>query len=186
MTQNTQRVPGDEDVITLVGPFADRDAWTAQGWCSIERALEIVGTRSAMILLREVYYGANRFEDLVRRTGLSEAVTAGRLKHLVADELLARRPYREPGARTRSEYVLTARGRALFPVLVALMEWGQGLDATKTGVELLHSGCGGHLEATVRCDQGHDVTITETEASIARFHGVPQHDSSAESSDRAL
>lgn len=105
----------DQPVMTLTGPFADRDAWTAKGWCSIERALEVVGTRSAMILLREMYYGATRFEELVRRTGLSEAVTAGRLKQLVEDGLLARRPYREPGARTRSAYVLTDRGRALFP-----------------------------------------------------------------------
>ncbi len=119
--------------MTLTGAFAERDAWTAKGWCSIERALEVVGTRSAMILLREMYYGATRFEELVRRTGLSEAVTAGRLKQLVEDGLLARRPYQEPGARTRSAYVLTDRGRALFPLSRGSRGVGQGPELTGQG-----------------------------------------------------
>ncbi|MGW3312772.1 winged helix-turn-helix transcriptional regulator [Streptomyces sp. NPDC001073] len=158
----------DQPVMTLTGPFADRDAWTAKGWCSIERALEVVGTRSAMILLREMYYGATRFEELVRRTGLSEAVTAGRLKQLVEDGLLARRPYQEPGARTRSAYVLTDRGRALFPLLVAFAEWGRGQNSHDRGVEFVHAGCGGRLSAGVSCDHGHDVPLTEAEARIIR------------------
>ena len=180
MTESAHSVQDDEDVITLVGPFADRDAWTAEGWCSIERALKVVGTRSAMVLLREMYYGANRFEDLVRRTGLSEAVAAGRLKQMVADGLLTRRPYREPGARTRSEYVLTPRGRTLFPVLVALVEWGGSLKP-KTGVEFVHAECGGHLTATVRCEHGHDVELIQTQARIARFHDDSRNNGAAES-----
>ncbi|MCI3246462.1 MULTISPECIES: winged helix-turn-helix transcriptional regulator [Streptomyces] len=168
MTQATEHAPDDDAVITRSGAFADRDAWTAQGWCSIERALEVMGTRSTMILLREVYYGANRYEDLARRTGLSEAVTAARLKQMVADGLLTRRPYREPGARTRSEYVLAPRGRQLFPLVVALMEWGGSLDGPRGGVELAHADCGGRLGAAVRCEQGHDVSLAETEARIVR------------------
>ncbi|MFJ5264935.1 winged helix-turn-helix transcriptional regulator [Streptomyces sp. NPDC088387] len=166
MADVTQHPSDEEGVITRVGAFADRDAWTAQGWCSIERALEVVGTRSTMILLREVYYGANRYEDLARRTGLSEAVTAGRLKQMVADGLLDRRPYREPGARTRNEYVLTPRGRRLFPLVAALMEWGGTLKEPNSGVELVHAGCGARLGTVVRCEKGHDVSLTETEARI--------------------
>src|SRR4051794_34913002 len=58
MTQPAGRAGPDTDaVITLIGRFADRDAWQAEGWCRIEHALELIGTRSAMILMREIYYG---------------------------------------------------------------------------------------------------------------------------------
>lgn len=145
-----------------LGAFADRDDWRADGWCGLQRALEVIGTRSAMMLLREVYYGGTRFEDLVRRAGVSEAVAAGRLKQLHAEGLLDRRPYREPGKRTRYEYVLTELGRRLYPALVALIEWGELLEPDRgTGIELVHRDCGSPLEATVRCERGHDVALEE-------------------------
>ncbi|WP_304045185.1 helix-turn-helix domain-containing protein [Jatrophihabitans endophyticus] len=164
----------DRAVMTLVGRFADRDAWTAAGWCTLERALEIVGTRSAMILLREAFYGGRRFDQLVRRTGLSDAVAATRLKQLVDDGLLEQQPYREPGTRTRYEYVLTDRGRSLFPVLVALVNWGAGLDTGPRGIELVHTECGEPVEAVVRCRAGHEVTLPETGARLARRAGTPR------------
>lgn len=145
-----------------LGAFADRDDWRAEGWCSLQRAMDVIGTRSAMMLLREVYYGGTRFEDLVRRAGVSEAVAAGRLRQLQAEGLLARRPYREPGKRTRDEYVLTDLGSRLYPALVALLEWGALLDADRgTGIELVHRDCGSPLEATVQCERGHDVPLED-------------------------
>jgi DNA-binding HxlR family transcriptional regulator len=166
--QEDRARPGqDRGVIERTGPFSDRDAWDAAGWCSIERALELVGTRSAMILLREAFYGGRRFEELARRTGLSEAVAAKRLRQLVDDGLLAQQPYREPGVRTRQEYVLTDRGRALFPVVVALLSWGSGLDSSPGGVELVHADCGETLHAEVRCAGGHEVPIDRAQARLA-------------------
>ena len=79
----------------LGGPVADRDAWSAAN-CSVGRALEVVGTRSAMLMMREAYYGTRRFDDFARRVGVSEPVAAARLRELVAAGLLVRRPYREP------------------------------------------------------------------------------------------
>ncbi|MFI5615158.1 winged helix-turn-helix transcriptional regulator [Amycolatopsis sp. NPDC051903] len=160
--------PEERPVFTRVGGFVDRDAWTAEGWCKIERSLEVVGTRSAMILIREAFYGGRRFDELTRRTGLSDAVAAKRLKQLVDDGLMTQQPYREPGSRTRHEYVLTDRGRALFPVVVALMEWGAGLGGPSAGVELVHAGCGEPLAAAVRCTAGHDVSIEDTQARVKR------------------
>ena len=116
-----------DELITPTGRLAGRAKAAGEGWCPIERALERVGTRSAMILLREVFYGGRRFDDLARSTGLSEAVAAKRLKQLVQDGLLAQQPYREPGARTRYEYVLTDRSRELFALLVALADWGHAV-----------------------------------------------------------
>jgi DNA-binding HxlR family transcriptional regulator len=156
------------DVITLAGRFADRDRWTAEGWCSIERALGLIGTRSAMVLMREAFYGGRRFDELTRRAGITEAVAAKRLKQLVAGGVLRRVPYQEAGSRTRHEYELTDRGRALFPVLVALMDWGDVLDDGPGGIELIHDGCGAPIEPQVRCAEGHDVPLAETVARIAR------------------
>jgi DNA-binding HxlR family transcriptional regulator len=156
------------DVITLAGPFADRDRWTAEGWCSIERALGLIGTRSAMVLVREAFYGGRRFDELTRRAGITEAVAAKRLKQLVAGGVLRRVPYQEAGSRTRHEYELTDRGRALYPVLVALLNWGDVLDDGPGGIELVHEGCGAPIEPHVRCAEGHDVPLPQAVARIAR------------------
>lgn len=72
-------------------------------------------------------------------------MAAKRLRKMVQDGLLAQQPYREPGARTRYEYVLTGTGRGLFPVVAALARWGQTPDPDGTGVELVHAGCGAWL-----------------------------------------
>jgi DNA-binding HxlR family transcriptional regulator len=158
----------DEAVMSRVGRFTDRDAFTATGWCSIERTLAVIGTRSAMVLLREAFMGGRRFDDLARRTGLSDAVAAQRLKQLVADGVMAQVPYQEPGARTRYEYVLTSRGRELFPVIVALMQWGDGLDVKPGGLELVHADCGATLGPVVACAAGHEVTVDQTEVRLNR------------------
>jgi DNA-binding HxlR family transcriptional regulator len=174
-TQSVEGAPSVEDeVITPTGRLAGRATAAGEGWCPIERALERVGTRSAMILLREVFYGGRRFDDLARSTGLSDAVAAKRLKQLVQDGLLAQQPYREPGARTRYEYVLTDRSRELFALLVALADWGMQFDCGhKTGpgadhgsVEFLHAGCGARLSVAVRCEAGHDVAPGQAEARV--------------------
>jgi DNA-binding HxlR family transcriptional regulator len=148
------------EVLERQGAFAERDDWTAKGWCRIERSLDVIGTRSAMLVIRELFYGGNRFEELARRTGLSEAVVAGRLKQLLADGIVDRRPYREAGKRTRDEYVLTERGRALFPIVVAFVQWGETLrDDHKTGVQLVHRDCGSPLSVAIVCENGHDVSV---------------------------
>lgn len=147
-------------VLARLGAFSDRDGWTAKGWCRIERSLDLIGTRSAMLVVRELFYGGTRFDELARRTGLSEAVVAGRLKQLAADGIVDRRPYQEAGQRTRDEYFLTERGRALFPVVVALVDWGETLgDDHRTGVSLVHRDCGAALSARVVCDAGHEVPV---------------------------
>jgi DNA-binding HxlR family transcriptional regulator len=174
--------PGVEAVITRSGRFAERGAWSAEGWCHMESALELVGTRSAMILMREIYYGGRRFDELARHTGLTEAVTSQRLKRLVDAGLLQRHPYREPGQRTRYEYVLTDLGRSLFPVFVALMDWGARVGR-EGGVELVHADCGSPLNAVVQCTKGHHVGLPDTVARIAsdgKRQSLPRPDAPSE------
>ncbi|MYR07647.1 transcriptional regulator [Gordonia sp. SID5947] len=110
-------------MMTLTGPLSDRDAWQATN-CSIARALEIVGTRSAILILREAFYGATRFDQFARRVGITDAVAAARLRELTEAGIFEKVPYREPGQRARSEYRLTQMGNDLLPVIVGLLQWG--------------------------------------------------------------
>ena len=150
------------DVATLEGPLADREAWSTRGRCSIERAMAVVGTRSAMLLMREAYYGTRRFDEFTQRVGITEAVAAKRLRELVGAGLLERVPYRAPGQRTRHEYQLTAMGRDLVPAALALMQWGDRHLSDDGGpLSLRHARCGAPVRVEVRCQHGHDVPLDE-------------------------
>lgn len=147
----------DASPIAMTGALAPRESWVARQ-CSVERALQVIHTRSAFLILREAYYGATRFDEFSRRARLSEPVTATRLRELVAAGLMVREPYQEPGQRTRDRYRLTDMGAELLPVLVALMQWGdRWLQEDGAPVALRHSGCGEPVTAQLRCDAGHQV-----------------------------
>ncbi|WP_370246641.1 winged helix-turn-helix transcriptional regulator [Nocardioides sp.] len=143
--------------LRLTGRLARRTAAPGDR-CPIDRTLRVVGNRSAFLLLREVFYGTTRFDDLVRLTGLSEAVAAKRLKELLDHGLLTRTPYRVEGQRTRHEYVLTDAGRDLLPVLLALAQWGREHVAPRTGPVPHHEDCGAEVSVTFCCAQGHHVS----------------------------
>ena len=145
----------------MVGKLDPRSAWEARG-CTIAQALEVVGTRSAFLLMREAFYGTTRFDEFAQRVGISEPVAAARLKDLVEVGLLERQPYREPGKRTRLEYRLTAMGSDLFPTLVALSEWGDRW-LTPAGVEMVHHDCGARIRTELRCESGHPLTLGEVD-----------------------
>jgi DNA-binding HxlR family transcriptional regulator len=135
-----------------------REAWSMTN-CSIGRAMDIVGNRSAMLIMREALLGTRRFDDFVRRVGIGEPAMAARLRELVAAGLLERTPYREQGQRTRYEYQLTPKGQELLPVVTALRHWGDTWAADETGPPVLatHRDCGCQVRAVLRCEQGHEV-----------------------------
>jgi DNA-binding HxlR family transcriptional regulator len=141
----------------LEGRLARTDRRAAGDHCPIDRAMQVVGTRSAMLLMREAWYGTTRFDDFSTRVGISDAITSARLRELVDAELLERRPYREPGQRTRHEYVLTESGSDLVPVLLGLAEWGRKHAPKSWTPEATHDGCGASVTAELRCDAGHHV-----------------------------
>jgi DNA-binding HxlR family transcriptional regulator len=150
-----------EHVVRMTGPLEPRGAWQAER-CPIAASLDVLTTRSAFLLLREAFYGTTRFDDFAARAGLSEPVTATRLRELVEHGLLAREDYREPGQRTRRRYRLTDKGADLFPALAALMQWGdRWLAEDGAPVELRHHGCGEPVEVELRCAAGHAVTAGE-------------------------
>jgi DNA-binding HxlR family transcriptional regulator len=143
--------------IRMTGELEPRGSWQASR-CSLGKAAEVVHTRSALLVMREAFYGATRFEEFAERTGLSEPVTAARLRELADAGLLRREPYRDPGARTRLGYALTPMGADFLPAFVALMQWGdRWLQADGGPIELRHDGCGAPVIAGLRCAAGHAV-----------------------------
>jgi DNA-binding HxlR family transcriptional regulator len=152
----------------LQGPLADRDAWSAVGECAIEKTMTVVGTKSAMLIMREAYYGTTRFDDFARRVGITKAATSARLSELVELGLLKRQLYREPGQRSRDEYVLTEAGIEFMPVVWALFEWGRRHLPGRSRLRLTHLGCGADAEVQMRCTEGHLVPPHELGMRLAR------------------
>src|SRR3977135_2036780 len=152
----------------LQGTLADRDAWSAVGECPIEKTMALLGTKSAMLIMREAYYGTTRFEDFWRRVGVTKAAASARLTELVDSGLLARRPYREPGQRSRDEYVLTDAGLDFMPVGWGMFEWGQRPLPRPPPPRLNQRGCGAAATVTIRCAEGHGVPANELAIRLAK------------------
>src|ERR1700751_57303 len=92
--------------------------------CAIGAAVAVIGEKWTFLVLCEAFNGVRRFDDMQRRTQAPRQILSDRLSRLVADGMLRRVPYQERGQRSRHEYRLTEKGLNLYPVLVALMEWG--------------------------------------------------------------
>ena len=153
---------------SAAGRLADRDAWSAVGKCPIEKTMGLLGTKSAMLIMREAYYGTTRFEDFWRRVGVTKAAASARLNELVDAGLLARRPYKEPGQRSRDEYVLTDAGIDFMPVVWAMFEWGRRHLPYRPQLRLAHRDCGAAATVEVRCDSGHRVPADELVVQLAK------------------
>ncbi|AEV87404.1 transcriptional regulator [Actinoplanes sp. SE50] len=128
--------------------------------CTISRAMEILGEKWTMLVLREIFSGIRRFDDMRVRTRIPRQVLANRLTALVAAGVLRREPYQEPGARVRHEYRLTEKGFDLYPVLIALAGWGNRYLADPAGppIQFVHRECAAEVDVAIRCADGHDVT----------------------------
>jgi DNA-binding HxlR family transcriptional regulator len=127
--------------------------------CTIGAALAIVGEKWTFLVLREAFNGVRRFDDIRRRTRAPRQILSDRLARLVEQGLLRKVPYREAGQRARSEYRLTEKGLALYPLIIALLEWGNTYAVSAEGplVELMHRDCGAPVQLQLRCADGHDV-----------------------------
>ena len=125
--------------------------------CAIGAAVGILGERPTFLVLREAFNGVRRFDDMQRRTGMPRQVLSQRLARLVAEGLLRKVRYQESGQRSRDEYRLTDKGLDLYPVLVALMEWGDRYAGEAHGppVLLRHRDCGEPVRLQLTCAAGH-------------------------------
>ncbi|WP_436527817.1 winged helix-turn-helix transcriptional regulator [Actinoplanes sp. HUAS TT8] len=128
--------------------------------CTVSRAMEILGEKWTMVVLREIFSGIRRFDDMRVRTRVPRQVLANRLVALVEAGVLRREPYQEPGARVRHEYRLTEKGFDLYPVLIALGDWGNRYLADPEGppIQFVHRDCTAELHVELRCAEGHEVS----------------------------
>ena len=135
---------------------SDRFRYSAAN-CSIARTLGLVGEKWTLLILREAFYGVRRFDDFHTALGCARNLLASRLKTLVVHGLLERVGYTDERGRGRHEYKLTDKGRDLFPVVVALMQWGDRWTADEAGpaVQMFHRECGAPVTAELTCGAGH-------------------------------
>jgi DNA-binding HxlR family transcriptional regulator len=119
--------------------------------CSIARTVAVLGERWTMVILREAFQGERRFEDIQRGLSIARNILADRLQMLVSEGILERRLYQDRPP--RHEYRLTEKGRDLYPVLIALMQWGDRYTAGDAGppVLLVHEPCGHRTEPHFVC-----------------------------------
>jgi DNA-binding HxlR family transcriptional regulator len=152
-------------------------------YCPVAGTLEIVGERWTLLIIRDVFMGIRRFEDIQRDLGVARNVLQVRLERLVEHGILVKRPYQERPL--RCEYRLTEKGADLWPVLVALLHWGDRHALTgERPIVLQHRGCGGELDDRRRCVAcGADVSVTEAIAirtGASRPEAVPAEEPASE------
>lgn len=140
--------------------------------CSVARTLSVVGDRWTLLVLREAFLGTRRFDEFRSRTGAARHLVAERLNHLVENGVMERRQYSERPP--RHEYRLTAKGRDLYPVIVALMTWGDRWmdDGDGPPVTLTHA-CGATATPAFVCAGCGQPVDSREMVTTARPAGTP-------------
>jgi DNA-binding HxlR family transcriptional regulator len=118
--------------------------------CSMARALDVIGDPWTPLIVRDLYLGLSRFDELADDLGVARNLLARRLNHLVERGVLERRPYQQNPS--RYDYALTASGRELVPILMALTAWGDRWAGPREGppIRFRHA-CGNIVEPAVTC-----------------------------------
>ena len=120
--------------------------------CSLARSLEVIGERWTILILRDAFLGVRRFDDFQRRLGISRGVLTARLAFLCDEGIFERRRYQERPE--RYEYRLTRKGRDLWPVMMALMQWGDRYESADGPPRVVfHRDCGGEVTGRLTCDR---------------------------------
>lgn len=121
--------------------------------CSVAQTVEIIGEVWTPLILRDLFWGVNRFDDLVEDLGISRNILADRLKTLTAAGVVQKAAYQERPVRHR--YLLTEAGRDLWPVLASLLAWGDKWAAQDDGppVLLRHETCEQDFHTVPTCSE---------------------------------
>jgi len=141
------------------------------GQCPVARSLEVLGDRWALMILRDAFDGLRRFSEFQKNLGLAKNILASRLKLLVESGLLALQPASDGSA--YKEYVLTEKGRSVFPLVIALRQWGEQFlfEAGETRSALLDRATGETLETLqVRARDGRVLGPDDCQRTVVR-HG---------------
>jgi DNA-binding HxlR family transcriptional regulator len=123
--------------------------------CSIARTLDVIGEPWSPLILRDVWAGLTRFDQIQADLGISRKVLTERLNHLVDHGVLERRPY---DRRPRYEYVLTDKGTELVDMLIVMVGWADKWLAGEAGPPVLyrHRACGEIGSVELRCSHCHE------------------------------
>jgi DNA-binding HxlR family transcriptional regulator len=121
--------------------------------CSIARTLEVLGERWTLLVIRDVFNGRRRFDQIQENLGVARNVLSNRLARLVEEGILEKRAYQERPP--RYEYFLTQQGLDLWPVLVGLLHWGDRYLAEPEGPPMVvrHKGCDGVVDERGSCER---------------------------------
>ncbi len=120
--------------------------------CSVAKALEVIGERWSLLIVRSVMHGNRRFGEMQESLGIARNVLSSRLQRLVDEEILERRAYQE--SPPRYEYFLTEKGLDLWPALIALLNWGDRYSPDPEGPRrlIVHKECGGTVSERGICE----------------------------------
>lgn len=118
---------------------------------AVKRTLDIFSDQWSFSVLQELFFGVRRFDDFQRNLNISRSVLTRRLRHLEEQKIIQRSLYRERP--NRYEYRLTERGRDMYPIFVAIRQWGERWleDAQTPELQLVHNSCGKTLGFQLRC-----------------------------------
>ncbi|MBL4908338.1 MAG: helix-turn-helix transcriptional regulator [Sneathiella sp.] len=121
--------------------------------CSVARSLSVFGDRWTLLILRDSFLGIKRFDDFMDDLKLSRTILTDRLNKLVEHDVLIKVPYQTKP--TRYDYKLTEKGRALHPVILAIVQWGDTFYAEDGEPPVLrtHKKCGHDFQAIVVCSE---------------------------------
>jgi DNA-binding HxlR family transcriptional regulator len=120
--------------------------------CSVAKALEVIGERWSLLIVRAVMHGNRRFGEMQESLGIARNVLSARLQRLVDEGILERRAYSENPP--RYEYFLTQKGLDLWPALIALLHWGERYSPDPDGPRrlIVHKECGGEVSERGLCE----------------------------------
>jgi len=121
--------------------------------CSMARTVSVIGDRWTLLILRDCFLRVRRFEDFQGRLGITRPILANRLKKLVDEFVLVKVPYQQRPL--RYEYRLTQKGLDLYPIVMAIVHWGDVHLSGKKGRPLLHTHdlCGKDFDPVMVCSE---------------------------------
>jgi DNA-binding HxlR family transcriptional regulator len=127
-----------------------RHAELSEKQCAIARTWAVIGERWTIMILRELFRDVHRFEDIQNKLQLGRNILSERLQGLVEEGILEKRLYQENPA--RYGYHLTAKGEDLYPLLLAMLRWGNRYTVDQPPVQLMHKNCGHITDPVTVCD----------------------------------
>lgn len=129
--------------------------------CPIAQAMSVIGDSWTLLLIRDAMRGSTKFEEFQQKTGASRAVISERLAHLVEHNVFERTQYEEHPP--RFEYRLTARGKALQPVMMTMAHWAEAhLPKPTRAPKRRHTACGHHFKPVITCSECGETITPET------------------------